>query len=74
MTAARIVIIGGGFGGVKCAKELRKGLPSSKYDIVLFNQENHLVFSSLLAEVVGCISARKMMAYILKETSIPNEK
>lgn len=53
MSGTRIVIIGGGFGGTKCAKILRKRLSSSNYEIVLFNSENHLVFSPLLAEVVG---------------------
>lgn len=49
----RIVIIGGGFAGVKCAKALRKKLPPSQCEIVLFNRENHMVFHPLLAEVVS---------------------
>jgi NADH dehydrogenase len=53
MSKKRIVIIGGGFGGVKCAKTLSRELSNSSYEIVLFNSENHLVFSPLLAEVVG---------------------
>lgn len=53
MTMSRIVIIGGGFAGVKCASTLRKQLPKDLYEIVLFNKENHMVFHPLLAEVVG---------------------
>src|SRR6184192_3456968 len=49
----RIVIVGGGFGGVKCAQVLSKRLKAEETEIVLFNDENHLVFSPLLAEVVG---------------------
>src|SRR5436305_8383706 len=49
----RIVIVGGGFGGVKCAEVLSKALKPEETEIVLFNEENHLVFSPLLAEVVG---------------------
>src|SRR5690349_20684895 len=49
----RIIIIGGGFGGVKCAKTLSRDLPQTQAEVVLFNSENHLVFSPLLAEVVG---------------------
>ncbi|HEY9717062.1 MAG TPA: FAD-dependent oxidoreductase [Trichormus sp.] len=50
----RIIIHGGGFAGVKCARKLRRLLPSSAdYEIVLFNHENHTVFHPLLAEVVS---------------------
>ncbi len=49
----RIIVIGGGFGGVKCARTLRKNLPADQYQIVVFNRENHMVFHPLLAEVVS---------------------
>jgi len=49
----RIIIIGGGFAGVSCAKTLRRELAPDEAEIVLFNRENQLVFSPLLAEVVG---------------------
>jgi NADH:ubiquinone reductase (H+-translocating) len=49
----RIVIVGAGFGGVKCAQTLRRGLSGRDAELVLFNEQNHLVFSPLLAEVVG---------------------
>ncbi len=53
MSKTRIIIAGGGFGGVKCAQTLCRGLPPDQAEVVLFNRENHLVFSPLLAEVVG---------------------
>src|SRR5258708_27889453 len=53
MTKARIIIIGGGFGGVICAETLNRELSAEAGEVVLFNSENHLVFSPLLAEVVG---------------------
>ena len=53
MTRKRIVIIGGGFGGVKCAQTLRNQLRTGDAEIILFNKENHLVFSPLLADAVG---------------------
>jgi NADH:quinone reductase (non-electrogenic) len=53
LSKARIIIVGGGFGGVKCAEVLRRALAADRADIVLFNSENHLVFSPLLAEVAG---------------------
>jgi NADH:ubiquinone reductase (H+-translocating) len=49
----RVVIIGGGFGGVKFAETLRKKLPGSECEILLFNRENHMVFHPLLADVAG---------------------
>ena len=53
MGAMRIVIVGGGFGGVKCARTLRKQLPQDACEIVLFSRENNMVFYPLLAEVAG---------------------
>lgn len=49
----RIVIVGGGFAGVKCAKTLRRRLSPDRHEIVLFNHENHMMFHPLLAEVAG---------------------
>jgi len=53
MSKARIIIIGGGFGGVKCAQILMRKLRPEQAEILLFDRQNHLVFSPLLAEVVG---------------------
>jgi len=53
MSTNRIIIIGGGFAGVKCVKTLRKKLSRVDFEIVLFSKENHMVFHPLLAEVVG---------------------
>src|SRR5881397_505728 len=53
MTKNRIIILGGGFAGVKCAQTLRRALPYSGAEIVLFNAENHFVFTPLLAYVIG---------------------
>jgi NADH dehydrogenase len=47
-----IVILGGGFAGVYAARHLQQSLPRGR-DIVLFSQENHLVFTPLLGNVVG---------------------
>jgi NADH dehydrogenase len=52
-TATRsIVIIGGGFAGVYTARALQNRVPEG-WEIVLFSQENHLVFTPLLGDVVG---------------------
>lgn len=38
---------------MKCAKTLRRELSPEQVEVVLFDRENHLVFSPLLAEVAG---------------------
>jgi NADH dehydrogenase len=53
MTKTRIILVGGGFGGVTCAHELCRGVDAKTTEVIVFNDENHLVFSPLLAEVVG---------------------
>lgn len=47
-----IVIIGGGFAGVDCALHLERTLHAD-WELVLLSRENHMVFTPLLAEVVG---------------------
>lgn len=50
----RIVILGGGFGGVYTAMHLEKLIGKNKhYEIVLVNKENYFVYQPMLAEVVG---------------------
>src|SRR5262249_42096387 len=52
-TAAKaIVIVGGGFAGVYAGRHLQKRLPPG-WDIILFSQENHFIFTPLLGDVVG---------------------
>ena len=48
----RIVIVGGGFGGVALAQRLERSFPAET-EIAVLSAENHLVFTSLLPEVVG---------------------
>jgi NADH dehydrogenase len=63
----RIVIIGGGFGGVACAKRLHRLLPSDKYDLVVFNRENHMVFHPLLAELAAAVVQPKDVGAPMRE-------
>lgn len=53
MEHKRIIIIGGGFAGVKCARTLRRTLSPESCEIVLFSRENNMLFYPLLAEVAG---------------------
>ena len=47
-----IVILGCGFAGVNAARRLERTLPRDRA-IILFSQENQLVFTPLLGNVVG---------------------
>ena len=67
MAIGRIIVIGGGFAGVKSAGNLRKYLPEDKYEIVVFSRENHMVFYPLLAEVAAAAMNPKDMAAPLRE-------
>ena len=51
-TPQRIVIVGGGFAGVTLAQRLERLLPEST-EIVVLSEENHLVFTPMLPEVVS---------------------
>src|SRR5438552_18601422 len=48
----RVVIVGGGFGGVTLAHHLERKL-TPEIEIVLISSENHFVFTTMLAEVVA---------------------
>jgi NADH dehydrogenase len=51
---ARIVILGGGFGGVYTALELEKRLGArDDFEIALVNRENYFVFQPMLPEVIS---------------------
>lgn len=55
MAVGRIIVIGGGFGGVTCARALRKLLPRTSWEVLVFNKENHMVFHPLLAELAAAV-------------------
>ena len=52
MSRQRVVVIGGGFGGVYTARALEKHLGDSA-EICLVNRENYFVFQPLLPEVIS---------------------
>lgn len=55
MTKKKVVILGGGFGGVYCAKYLQKGIKKYQktHEIILINRDNYFVYQPMLADIVG---------------------
>ncbi|KWT87249.1 FAD-dependent oxidoreductase [Candidatus Magnetominusculus xianensis] len=56
MEKTRILILGGGFGGIYTAMELCKALkkrPSDDLEIVMVNKENYTVYTPMLGEVIS---------------------
>jgi NADH dehydrogenase len=71
----RIVILGGGFGGVYTAKYLEKELGSrDDFEITLINKENYFVFQPMLPEVIsgsiGLLDTVSPIRRLLPKTSL----
>src|SRR5262252_8429174 len=50
----RILILGGGFGGLHTALELEKAMPRDPYlEVTLVNRENFFLFTPMLHEVAA---------------------
>jgi NADH:ubiquinone reductase (H+-translocating) len=47
----RVVVIGGGFGGLQCAKSLR----DEPVDVLLIDRQNYHLFTPLLYQVASCL-------------------
>jgi NADH dehydrogenase len=63
MSERRVIIVGGGFGGVTLAQHLEKKL-ASEIEIVLISSGNYFVFTPMLAEVVGRSISPSHMAVV----------
>ena len=56
----RLVIVGGGFGGLKLARKLR----SDKFQIVLLDKNNHHIFQPLLYQVATPVLNRVQFLFL----------
>ncbi len=63
MIYTRVVIIGGGFGGLNCAQTLRK----ANLDILLIDKKNHHLFQPLLYQVASAALSPADIATPLRE-------
>ena len=61
--APRVVIVGGGFGGLAAAKALGK----APVEVILIDRTNHSVFAPLLYQVATSVLAPSQMSSPLRE-------
>src|SRR4051812_26712538 len=70
----RIVIVGGGFGGVYTAMHLESLRRGDEFEIVLISSEDYFIFQPLLAEVVsgniGTFDTINPLHRLLRNTTI----
>jgi NADH dehydrogenase len=58
----RVLVLGGGFGGIYTARRLERRVPASECDIVLVNVENYMLYTPLLPEAAaGTIEPRHVV-------------
>jgi NADH dehydrogenase FAD-containing subunit len=62
MTQPRIIIVGGGFGGLAAAKALRKAL----VEIILIDRTNHHLFQPLLYQVATSVLAPSQIGFPIR--------
>ena len=71
---ARVIVVGGGFGGLTCARRLEKLLPADQAEIVIFNPTNFMTFTPLLPEAAaGTLQPRHVgvpLRRVLKQTRV----
>jgi NADH:ubiquinone reductase (H+-translocating) len=59
---ARVVVVGGGFGGMYTARQLERRLPAGSAELILVNPENFMLYTPLLPEAAsGTIEPRHVV-------------
>ncbi len=62
MTRKRVLVLGGGFGGMYTARRLERRLPPEEAEIILINVENYMLYTPLLPEAAaGTIEPRHVV-------------
>lgn len=63
MRKSRVIVVGGGFGGLKCVKSLK----NTNFDIILIDKKNHHLFQPLLYQVATASLSPADIAVPLRE-------
>lgn len=63
MRKSRVIVVGGGFGGIKCIKSLK----NTNFDIILIDKKNHHLFQPLLYQVATASLSPADIAAPLRE-------
>ena len=63
MRKSRVIVVGGGFGGLKCIKSLK----NTNFDIILIDKKNHHLFQPLLYQVATASLSPADIAMPLRE-------
>lgn len=63
MEREKVLILGGGFGGLKAARELK----DADVDLILVDRKNHHLFQPLLYQVATCALAPRDIAFPIRE-------
>lgn len=70
----KIVILGGGFGGVYTAQYLEKHIDHNQFELILVNKDNYFVYQPMLSEVVagsvGMFDTVSPLRRLLRKTHI----
>ena len=66
-TAARIVIAGGGFGGLAVARDLEAALPPGTAQVTLVNEHNFMLYTPFMGAVAGGSLDPRHIAFPLRE-------
>ena len=74
MAVPRVLVVGGGFGGMYCARRLERRLPAGAAEIVLINPENYMLYTPLLPEAAsGMVEPRHVtvpLRRVLRRTQL----
>jgi len=68
VTRPRVLIIGAGFAGFHCARQLERKLEAHEAEVALVTPRNYLIYSPLLPQVAAGLLSPMAVAIPLRRT------